>query len=126
MNFKSTEIQVLDSNGAITVGNEILIESDEVCTIYNMDEWIFKFVYTTRFELNVALATQNLHMKDLEEDERLCSESGVLMQEGIYFESEGTQYCSEECLTKVITWEDYLAIHDNGNGDAYWTDWHDC
>lgn len=45
------------------------------------------------------------------------------MLEGFYFESDGTMYCSEKCLLKVITWSEYLLIHDNGNGDAYWTEW---
>lgn len=72
------------------------------------------------------LVTQGLRMKDPEEEEPLCSECGITMQEGFYFESDGTQYCSEKCLTKVITWDEYLAIHDDGNGDAYWTDWYDC
>lgn len=65
-------------------------------------------------------------MKDPEEDGRLYSECGVPMQEGFYFESDVTQYCCEICLTKVITWGEYLAIHDVGDGDAYWTDWYDC
>ena len=39
-------------------------------------------------------------MKDPEEDERLCSECGTPMQEGFYFESDGTQYCSEEMFNE--------------------------
>ena len=47
------------------------------------------------------------------------------MQEGFYFESDGTQYCSEKCLTEVISWTEYSEVHDDGNGDAYWTSWED-
>ncbi|MBO0602629.1 hypothetical protein I2483_13255 [Sporosarcina sp. E16_3] len=125
MNFKSIDIQVVDDSGAIVVQNGILVESDQFCAIYDIDEGHFKFVCTTSFELNIMLATQDLRMKDPEEEERLCSECGITMQEGFYFESDGTQYCSEECLTKVITWDEYLAIHDDGNGGAYWTEWYD-
>ena len=126
MNFKSIDIQVLDDSGSIVVQNGILVESDQFCAIYDIDEGHFKFVCTTRYELNIILTTQDLRVKDPEEDERLCSQCGKSMQEGFCFESDATQYCSEECLTKVITWDEYLAIHDNGNGDAYWTDWYDC
>ncbi len=126
MNFKSIGIQVLDDSGSIVVQNGILVESDQFCAIYDIDEGHFKFVCTTSLELSIMLATQDLRMKDPEEDESLCSQCGTPMQEGFYFESDGTQYCGEECLTKVITWDEYLAIHDNGNGDAYWTDWYDC
>ena len=125
MNFKSIDIQVLDDSGSILVKNGILVECDQFCAIYDIDEGHFKFVCTTRFELDIILIAQDLRMKDPEEDERLCSECGTTMQEGFYFESDGTQYCSKKCLMKVITWDEYLAIHDNGNGDAYWTDWHD-
>jgi len=126
LEFKSASIQLLDGSGTIVVPNGILVESDRVCAIYDMDEEDFKFIYTTRFELNTILAAQNLRMKDLEEDERFCSECGTAMDEGFCFESDTTLYCSEKCLTKVITWDEYLEIHDNGNGDAYWTDWYDC
>lgn len=116
---------MLEENGETRVENGVLVESDGICAIYDMDEECFKFVCTLRFELDTILATQNLHMKEVEEDERRCSECGKSMKEGFYFESDETQYCSEECLLKVITWEEYLKIHDNGNGDAYWTDWND-
>ena len=126
MEIKSASIQLLDDSGKIVIQNAILVESDRVCTIYDMDEEDFKFICTTLIELNTILASQGLRMKDQEEDERYCSECGVEMDEGFVFESDTTLYCSEKCLTKVITWDEYLAIHDNGNGDAYWTDWYDC
>src|SRR5690606_33077837 len=102
------------------------IESDEICAIYDINEGFFKYVCTTRLELSAILTAQNLRMKDLDEEDRLCSQCGTPMQEGFAFESDATQYCSEECLTQVITWDEYLAMHDNGDGDAYWTDWYDC
>ncbi|MBE1553209.1 hypothetical protein [Sporosarcina limicola] len=126
MNFKSASIQVVDRNGTIVIQDGILIESDKVCAIYDINEGFFKFECATRLELNTVLTAHHLRMKDLEEEERLCSECGVPMQEGFYFESDAKQYCSEKCLMQVITWEDYLSMHDNGNGDAYWTDWYDC
>lgn len=126
INFKSASIQVVDGNGTIVIYDGILIESDEVCAIYDINEGIFKYVCITRLEMSAILTAQNLRMKDLDEEDRLCSQCGTLMQEGFYFESDATQYCSEWCLTQVITWEEYLEIHDNGDGDAYWTDWYDC
>lgn len=32
-------------------------------------------------------------------------------------------YCSDECLLSVMTWDDYLELYDNGNGDSYYTEW---
>ena len=56
MNFKSIDIQVLDDSGSIVVQNGILVESDQFCAIYDIDEGHFKFVCTTRFELNIILS----------------------------------------------------------------------
>ncbi len=58
-------------------------------------------------------------------DERLCTQCNKPMVEGFYFESNGNQYCDEKCLSKFISWEEYLDIYDDGNGDAYWTTWED-
>lgn len=122
-NFKRTPIQVWDDAEEIVIQKGYLIEEDGICAIYDGDEKYFKFVCTSRFELDVMFATQELNMKEIEEDARVCSECGEIMLEGFYFESDGTMYCSEKCLLKVITWSEYLLIHDNGNGDAYWTEW---
>jgi len=101
--IEETLVQVIHDDGEVVVKRGIWVEGEGLCAIYDLDEGHFKFVCTTRFELNIMLATQDLRMKDPKEDERLCSECGVPMQEGYYFESDGTQYCGEECLTKVIT-----------------------
>jgi len=76
---------VLDDGSAIIVQSGILVESDQFCTIYDLDEGHFKYVCTTRFELDIILIAQDLRLKDPEEDERLCSECGTPMQEGFYF-----------------------------------------
>ena len=59
LNFKSADIQVLDGNGTIVVQNGILVESDEICAIYDVDEEHFKFIYTTRFELSMHSLPKN-------------------------------------------------------------------
>ncbi|WP_277586471.1 hypothetical protein [Psychrobacillus antarcticus] len=77
-----------------------------------------------KFELDTLLDTQYLRIEVLKEDElRLCSELGNIMNEGYYFEYNGTHNYSRNCLEKVVTWEEYLAIYDEGNGDAYWSSW---
>ena len=54
---------------------------------------------------------------------RVCSECGRLMIEGYCIEGGQYYYCSEDCLHKNFTEEDYLELHDDGNGDSYYTDW---
>lgn len=54
---------------------------------------------------------------------RICSECGHLMDNGYVIESGLEYYCSDECLHKNISEEEYLKLYDNGNGDTYWTEW---
>ncbi|AOV06458.1 hypothetical protein [Sporosarcina ureilytica] len=122
INLEETEIQLLDDNGDVFLEKGILIEGDGLCAIYSNGS--FDFVCTAGYELDHILTSQNLTLQELTE-ERLCSHCKSPMQEGFYFESDGTQYCSKECLTKVISWGEYLDIYDNGDGNAYWTAWED-
>lgn len=64
-------------------------------------------------------------MIDYEEEEELreCSECGKGMTEGYCIDNGLEYYCSEECLHKHYTEEEYLEMYDNGNGDSYWTMW---
>ena len=120
--FKKTNIQLIESDVEVFLENGFLFEGESLCAIYANGS--FDFICTVRHELDHIIATQNLTLKELKE-ERFCSQCESEMQEGFYFESDGTQYCSETCLTKVIPWKKYLQIYDDGNGDAYWTSWHD-
>lgn len=122
LKVEKTDIQLIEDNGEIYLEKGILIEGDGFCAIYAGGS--FEFVCTADYELDHILATQNLKIRELKE-ERLCSQCENPMQEGFYFETDGTQYCSEKCLTEVISWTEYLKIHDEGNGDAYWTVWVD-
>ena len=112
-----TSIQLIKDDDEIYLHEALLIEGDGLCAIYAGDS--FDFVSTTRSELDRILATQDLKIKELVDDVRLCSQCNIPMLEGFYFESDGTQYCSEKCLTKVISWQEYLKLHNNGNGDAF-------
>jgi hypothetical protein len=43
-----------------------------------------------------------------------------------YTVNEGEEYyCSNECLHKYYTEDEWADMHDNGDGDSYWTEWDD-
>ena len=113
---------MLEDNGEVYLEKGILIEGDGLYAIYA--DGYFDFVCTAENELGHILAARNLTLKELKE-ERLCSQCESPMQEGFYIESDETQYCSKDCLTTVISWKEYLEIHDDGNGGGYWTSWED-
>ncbi len=54
---------------------------------------------------------------------RCCSVCGKAMTEGYCIENGVSYYCSDECMHKEMTDEEYLELYDDGNGDSYWTDW---
>ena len=60
-----------------------------------------------------------------EEETRTCSECHKKMTEGYCIENGMAYYCSDECLHKNMTQEEYLELYDDGNGDSYYTEWED-
>ena len=58
-------------------------------------------------------------------DERKCSECGKEMKAGYVIDGGMEYFCSDECLHKHYTDEEYLEMYDEGNGDSYWTEWDD-
>lgn len=59
------------------------------------------------------------------EHTRCCSECGSPMYEGYCIENGAEHYCSEECLHKHLSEEEYNDLYDDGKGDSYWTSWLD-
>lgn len=57
------------------------------------------------------------------EEKRLCSECSVEMTEGYCIDGGSEYYCSDECLHKHYSREEYDELYDDGNGDSYWTIW---
>lgn len=64
-------------------------------------------------------------IEENEENKRTCSECGKEMTQGHCIENGMEYYCSDECLHKNMTQEEYLELYDDGNGDSYWTEWED-
>ena len=55
---------------------------------------------------------------------RVCDECGRPMIEG-YVVNGCDTYCSDECLHKHLTDEEFNNLYDDGNGDTYWTTWYE-
>lgn len=55
---------------------------------------------------------------------RICDECGMPTIVG-YVVDGCEAYCSDECLHKHYTKEEFNRRYDNGNGDSYWTTWYE-
>ena len=55
---------------------------------------------------------------------RICDECGKPMIEGYVVDGCDT-YCSDECLHKHLTDDEFNSLYDDGNGDTYWTTWYE-
>ena len=53
---------------------------------------------------------------------RVCGECGKIMQEGYVIEGGLQYYCSDECLHKHYTKEEWEEMYTD-DGDNYWTSW---
>jgi hypothetical protein len=56
---------------------------------------------------------------------RKCSECSTEMMEGFVIDGGIDYYCSNECLNKHYTQEEWQDIYNDGNSDSYWTEWED-
>ena len=47
------------------------------------------------------------------------------MIEGYCIEDGEAYYCSDECLYKHLSEEEFLSLYNNGKGNSYWTNWYE-
>lgn len=66
-----------------------------------------------------------LNINEKLEDKRICSECKKEMDKGYCIDNGLEHYCSDECLHKHYTEEEYEELYDDGNGDSYYTEWED-
>ncbi len=58
--IKETPVQVIHDYGELVVKNGVLIEGEQFCAIYDLDEESFPFVCTLNQDLDHMLSTQGL------------------------------------------------------------------
>jgi hypothetical protein len=47
------------------------------------------------------------------------------MNEGYVINGGCEHYCSDACLHKHVSPDEFEDLHDDGDGDSYWTEWED-
>lgn len=56
-------------------------------------------------------------------DIRKCNECGKHMTEGFCIGGGQEYYCTEPCLHKHFTPEEWEELYADGESDSYWTQW---
>ena len=59
------------------------------------------------------------------DNKRRCYECGKVMLEGYVIDGGFAYYCSDACLEKNMTREEFNALYADGEGESYWTEWED-
>lgn len=72
--------------------------------------------------ITIIMHNINKMMHD-ENNIRRCSHCSKPMSSGYCIENGLEYYCSDECLHKHYTDEEYNSLYNDGNGDSYWTEW---
>jgi hypothetical protein len=54
---------------------------------------------------------------------RTCSDCGKGINEGYVINGGCEHYCSDACLHKHVSADEFEDLHDDGDGDSYWTEW---
>lgn len=54
---------------------------------------------------------------------RVCYDCGKPMKKGYCIDNGSEHYCSDECLHKHYTPEQWDEMYDGGNSDSYWAEW---
>ena len=54
---------------------------------------------------------------------RICNECKKKMNKGYCIENGMEYYCTDECLHKHYTEEEFLNMYNDGDGDSYYTEW---
>ena len=79
------------------------------------------------FDLNNSMIRFRDFEYDIDEAEetRHCSECDKEMHEGYCINDGCEYYCSDDCLHKHYTEEEFEQMYDKGKGDSYYTTWID-
>lgn len=61
--------------------------------------------------------------QDITKFARKCKECGKGMNEGYVINGGVAHYCSDACMHKHVSAEEFEELYDDGDGDSYWTEW---
>ena len=107
--------------------NQIIIGD---VTIVKLSNGKLEFHIPTNMSGEMLVKFKELHKEEIDAfklDGTLyhakCDECGSGMNVGYCLLSGKQYFCSNECLHKNYTEEQWLKIYDEESGDSYWTEW---
>jgi len=99
---------------------------EEIMAHPNLEQFFTEKVGMSLRQYMTGYVIDNTNVEELVDEldlqhSRCCSECGKPMYEGFCIEDGAEYYCSEECLHKHLSEEEYNELYDDGNGNSYWT-----
>lgn len=89
---------------------------------------IHNFIVEQDKENEVVLSTDDIKIKTelahyFKLAPRFCDCCGKGMWKGFCIDGGLAYYCTKKCLKSEMTYAEFVKLHDNGNGNSYWTTW---
>ncbi len=102
----------------IDVGNDddYLISTHELEIDINLSIGVGKYYDPIHSDTDEAI-TEN------DEEYRICTVCKKKMRSGYVINGGEEYYCSDECLHRRYSPDQWDELYDNGNSDSYWTEW---
>lgn len=100
----------------ITLINDKVVKALNRYVSCDMEEEFYNLL------LDIYESIKHSQNKWEEEHTRVCSECKERFTSGYVIDNGLEYYCSNECLHKHYTEEEYEKLYDNGNSDTYWTE----
>lgn len=94
----------------------VRVENGDDIMLYDPDPALENLTRLADIRENVFSVLQELHP-------RLCHECGKPMTSGFCIGGGAKYFCSEPCLHRNYTPEEWTGMYDDGRSDCYWTEW---
>jgi len=124
---ESEQMAVINSESEVVLLNEFGDKDIDDALYFLLDIFTLTQVFKDGNGINYCLENNIIPSDKVEYQAfRVCSECNKIMFSGYVIKDGEEYYCSDKCLQKHYTEEEYLILHRENEEEscqAYWTEW---
>lgn len=128
--FNELRISTMDYEQRAVAINTLVDEVNKKVKDFDYDNSIYT-CYEDTLKYLIEEVVNECNFRDFQDKNnlgylelRICDCCGNLMAQGYTINEGDEYYCSDECLHKHYTEEEFNELYDNGEGDSYYTEWY--